>query len=50
MVNAGILSFRKDGLKVIYTLKTVCILDFFQCVTQVIKEQFDQDQQMIRSV
>jgi len=50
MVNAGILSFHKDGLKVIYTLKAACMLDLFQCVTQVIKARFDQDQKMIRSV
>jgi DNA-binding transcriptional ArsR family regulator len=50
MVNVGILSFHKDGLKVIYTLKAVCVLKFFPCVTQVIKERFDRGQQMIRSV
>ena len=31
MVNASILEYRKEGLKVIYTLKTPCILDFFSC-------------------
>ena len=29
MVNAGILEYRKDGLKVIYKLKCPCILEFF---------------------
>jgi len=50
MVNAGILSFRKDGLKVIYALKSPCMLKFFGCVTQVIREQYKQDQQMFRAV
>jgi DNA-binding transcriptional ArsR family regulator len=50
MVNAGILSFHKDGLKVIYALKAPCLLAFFGCVTQVIEEQHKQDQQMFRAV
>jgi ArsR family transcriptional regulator len=39
MVNAGVLEFRKEGLKVIYKLKTPCILKFFSCVTDVLKQQ-----------
>ncbi|HIJ70902.1 MAG TPA: winged helix-turn-helix transcriptional regulator [Planctomycetes bacterium] len=39
MTNAGVLESRKEGLKVIYTLKTPCILDFFSCVTDVLRQQ-----------
>jgi ArsR family transcriptional regulator len=39
MVRAGVLGYRKEGLKVIYKLKTPCILDFFSCVTVVIRQQ-----------
>jgi len=39
MVNAGVLEHRKDGLKVIYKLKTPCILDFFSCTAACLKEQ-----------
>ena len=39
MVSAGVLEFRKEGLKVIYKLKTPCILKFFSCVTDVLKQQ-----------
>jgi DNA-binding transcriptional ArsR family regulator len=39
MVKAGVLDCRKEGLKVIYHLKCPCILDFFSCVTGVLKQQ-----------
>lgn len=33
--NAGLVDDRKDGLKVFYSLKTPCILDFFECADRV---------------
>ena len=39
MLNASLLEYRKEGLKVIYRLKTPCILDFFSCVSRVLKQQ-----------
>ena len=36
LLNAGILACRKDGLKMIYSLRTPCILDFFSCVADVL--------------
>ncbi|MFC1763281.1 ArsR/SmtB family transcription factor [Planctomycetota bacterium] len=50
MVNAGIISFRKDGLKVLYTLETPCVLEFLGCINQVIKQQLKQSQQLLRAV
>ncbi len=43
MVKSGVLDFRKDGLKVIYRLKTPCVLEFFSCVTNVLAEQIRGD-------
>ena len=48
MVNAGILEYRKDGLKVIYKLKCPCILDFFSCITGVLKQQFREDEKLLK--
>ena len=43
MVASGILESRKDGLKMIYRLKTPCILNFISCVTEVLAEQIRGD-------
>ena len=47
MVNASILEYRKEGLKVIYTLKTPCILDFFSCVVGVLKQQAKDNERLL---
>ena len=46
MSNASLLEYRKEGLKVIYKLKTPCILDFFSCVSRVLKQQV-QDNKLL---
>ena len=50
MVNAGILEYRKEGLKVIYRLKTPCILDFFACVTGVLKQQAKEGEKLLSAL
>ncbi|MBL7107583.1 MAG: winged helix-turn-helix transcriptional regulator [Phycisphaerae bacterium] len=50
MVKAGILESTKHGLKVIYKVKTPCILDFFSCITKCIKEQAEESQQLLKSL
>ena len=50
MVNAGVLSYRKEGLKVFYKLKTPCIVDFFTCVTRVLKQQAKEHEQLLASM
>jgi len=50
MVNAGVLDFRKEGLKVFYRLKTPCIVDFFTCVTRVLKKQAKEHEQLMASL
>jgi ArsR family transcriptional regulator len=50
MVNAGLLEYRKEGLKVIYKLKTPCILDFFSCVSRVLKQQAKENEKLLKSM
>ena len=50
MVNAGVLEFRKEGLKVIYKLKCACIVDFFSCVTGVLKQQTKENQSLLKII
>jgi len=39
LLKAGVVEQRKDGLKMIYSLKTPCILNFMKCVEGVLREQ-----------
>ncbi len=50
MAGAGVLESRKEGLKVIYTLKTPCILDFFSCVTGVLRQQAKENQRLLKAL
>jgi DNA-binding transcriptional ArsR family regulator len=42
--NAGIVSCRKEGLQVYYSLRVPCILNFFGCVDAVIREDIKRKQ------
>jgi len=50
MVGAGVLEYRKEGLKVIYKLKTPCILEFFSCITGVLRQQAKENEKLLRSL
>lgn len=50
MVNSGVLESRKDGLKVIYRLKTPCVLNFISCVTDVLAEQIKGQMQLLEHI
>jgi ArsR family transcriptional regulator len=50
MVNAGLLDYRKEGLKVIYKLKCACIIDFFSCVTRVLKQQAKDNEILLKAL
>ena len=39
LLKAGLVEYRKDGLKMMYSLKTPCILNFMKCVEGVLREQ-----------
>ncbi len=48
MVNAGLLDYRKEGLKVVYKLKCKCIVDFFSCVSSVLKQQVKDNEKLLK--
>ena len=48
MVNTGVLDYRKQGLKVIYRLKCPCILEFFSCMTSVLKQQAKDSEKLLK--
>ena len=50
LTNVGVLESRKEGLKVIYTLKTPCILEFFSCVTGVLRQQAKDSTALLRAM
>ena len=50
MVSGGVLSYRKDGLKVIYKLRAPCIVDFFSCVTNVLKQQAEENKKLLKNL
>ena len=50
MVKAGVLEYRKEGLKVLYKLKCVCILDFFSCVTGVLRQQAKDSEKLLKAI
>jgi DNA-binding transcriptional ArsR family regulator len=43
MLKAGVLESRKDGLKVMYRLRTPCIIKFLACVDQALRERMRQE-------
>ena len=49
MVKAGVLSSRKDGLKVIYTLKRPCIFRFLGCITECLQQQHMEDEEVLKA-
>ena len=38
LLKAGVVSQRKDGLKMMYALRTRCVLNFMKCVEGVLRE------------
>lgn len=50
MVSAGLLEWRKDGLKVIYKLETPCVLDFLACTSRVLKKQAKNHAKLLRAL
>ena len=42
LLKAGIVQCRKDGLKMMYSLKTPCVLNFMSCVEGVLRLRVDE--------
>lgn len=47
MTSAGVLQSRKDGLKVMYSVKTPCLLGFMDCIKKCLIEQAEEQQNML---
>jgi len=45
---AGVVKDRKEGKKVIYSLKVPCIMNFMECVEAVIKNNIAEQNAMLR--
>ncbi len=50
MVHAGVLTCRKDGLKVFYSLKTPCVAQWLSCITRVVKQQARDNERLLASL
>lgn len=50
LLKAGLLEQRKEGLKMIYSLKTPCILNFLKCVEGVLVEKAKESAAMLKSL
>ena len=50
MIAAGVLQSRKDGLKVMYKIKTPCILRFLECLKDCLKEQAKETQELLKAM
>ena len=50
MLNAGLVSQRKDGLKMMYSLRTPCILSITKCVTGVLRDQAQETNEILGNV
>lgn len=47
--SAGVVKARKEGLKVYYSLKTPCIINFFECVDNVIRSDINDRMDILNS-
>jgi len=50
MLKAGVVESRKDGLKVMYSLKTPCIVKFLDCVEQALKERMKSQNTLLKKL
>ncbi|MDD3732852.1 MAG: metalloregulator ArsR/SmtB family transcription factor [candidate division Zixibacteria bacterium] len=48
--NAGIVNDRKHGNQVFYTLRVLCVLNFFNCVETVLKTTAKEQLQLLKKV
>ena len=50
MLKAGVVESRKDGLKMMYSLKTPCIVKFLGCVEEALKERMKSQAKLLRKL
>jgi len=50
MLKAGVLDCRKDGLRVLYSLRTPCVSGFLTCVSSVLREQVRSQNELLKKI
>ncbi|MCD6304421.1 MAG: winged helix-turn-helix transcriptional regulator [Planctomycetes bacterium] len=50
LLKAGMVSQRKEGLKMMYSLRTPCVLDFTACVVGVLRKQATEASAVLRNL
>ena len=50
MLNAGLVGQHKDGLRMMYSLRTPCILNITKCVTGVLRERAQETSDILESL
>jgi DNA-binding transcriptional ArsR family regulator len=50
MVSAGVLESQKQGLQVIYKVRTPCVLECVSCLTTCLKEKANAEQKLLNLV
>ncbi|RKY24568.1 MAG: transcriptional regulator [Planctomycetota bacterium] len=50
LMQAGLVSQRKDGLRMMYSLRTTCILNFMKCIDGVIRAQAKDAAMLLRTL
>ena len=50
MTKAGLLDNRKDGLMVLYKLRTPCILNFIECVDRCLTQNLKDSSVLLKSL
>jgi DNA-binding transcriptional ArsR family regulator len=50
LLSAGLVEQRKDGLKMMYSLRTPCILNITQCVVGVLRDRAEANREILQSL
>ncbi len=50
MVAAGILTYEKQAQRVVYDIRTRCALRFFDCLSDCLKEQIENDRKVLKII
>jgi DNA-binding transcriptional ArsR family regulator len=50
LLKAGVVSQRKDGLKMMYELRCPCVLNFMKCVEGVLRENAKEASKVLQSL
>jgi DNA-binding transcriptional ArsR family regulator len=48
LVSCGVLESRKEGLNMIYSLKAKCIMEFFHCITNCLKQEAKDSEKLLK--